>query len=335
MQSKDVNPVNYINFPLFNEKHPTVPIGENIRLIARQAWKAITTPNKWYLTAIKATLAIPAAIILLAVTLTLLSLAILFHCVAIPIALSSHGWSKKEAKNHFLSAIDDLKSLCFAILSYPVEGTQFDHAPTGEEAHSTPIILAHGYGHNSSGWHLIRKKLKEAGAGPIYTINFGTPFNSIHDFAEKLKKKAEKVAKETGRSDLILVGHSMGGIVSSYYATTLAPKNTVRSVITLGSPLRGSHMAKITIGQCARDMARGSAFSNALPEKIRNAKEIAFFNFGAKTDMLIRPTLSARLPVESHINGHEFDRLGHLSYQYSPVVAHAVTTVVKTFAIVV
>lgn len=84
--------------------------------------------------------------------------------------------------------------------------------------------------------------------GPIYTIDLGSPFLSIEEYAEKVKEKAKQIAHETGHTKLALIGHSMGGLVSAYYAIHLAPEGSIRSVITLGSPMQGTKVAFFGVG---------------------------------------------------------------------------------------
>lgn len=318
--SPSPNPINDIS-----EKYPSIPFRDNISVALKQTWKMIHTPGKWPLTVLKATVVIPLALTITAATLALVCLGILCHIVALPFVLTSIGWNKQSAKDYIGSSIKDLAAFAFSTMTSLIDGTQFDPSPmpAGQKATKTPVLLVHGYMHSSSAWHFIRRRLEAEGIR-TYTINLGSPFNSISkDFAHKVKEKALKIAKDSGRDDLLLVGHSMGGLVSSEYATTLAPPGTVKGVVTLGSPMKGSKSAKIPPGRCAKEMHHHSPFVKALDAKVQNALGITFFNFSSKTDLLVRPIKMSGLHAK-HILSHEFRSCGHMTYLYSPEVADSI-----------
>jgi triacylglycerol esterase/lipase EstA (alpha/beta hydrolase family) len=193
-----------------------------------------------------------------------------------------------------------------ALRLFPLKQTQLGNG--------RPILMVHGYANHGGVWILLKKRLEILGYGPIYTINLGHPFRSIYHYAEKVKMKAQEVASKTGRSDLILIGHSMGGLVSSLYATTLALPNTVTDVITIASPLSGTPMAKIAIGLNAREMELNSEFTQKLRQAISANKEIRFHHIATKSDQVVIPGISAVIPDHKNLI---LEDLGHVGILYS------------------
>ncbi len=183
-----------------------------------------------------------------------------------------------------------------------------------------PILLVHGYLHDSSAWIYHRWKLSSQGFGPIYMINLKHPFLPLAKYVQKVEMKVSQIEKETGRRDLILIGHSMGGIVCSLYATRKAPQDTVTDVITIGSPLQGTHMAKLAIGPGGREMKIGSELLQELDLELRKNKTIRFCHIGAKTDEIVIPHTSA-LPSSHLSEQFTVNDIGHASLLYSPRVA--------------
>ncbi len=188
--------------------------------------------------------------------------------------------------------------------------------PTKESARGKgqPILLVHGYLNHGSVWLFPKKRLEGFGLGPIYTIHLGHPFRSIRQYAQKVKEKAEKITKETGRKDLVLIGHSMGGLVCSWYATQLAPVHKVTDVITIGTPFFGTPLAQIGLGPNAREMEPDSFFLKELRAGIARKKGIRFYHLATKCDQLVRPFSSALLPENEHLI---FEDIGHASLLYS------------------
>jgi pimeloyl-ACP methyl ester carboxylesterase len=177
----------------------------------------------------------------------------------------------------------------------------------------TPILLVHGYVNSASVWIYIRQFLAKGGFGPIYALSLGSPFASIRDHAKKVAARAEQIRRETGKSELILIGHSMGGLVSSYYATQLAPFDSVQKLITIASPLKGTYMAKLALGANGREMEPRSPF-------LKELTHIPCYNIGTKTDQLIVPASSSLLGTDP-THHMMFEDLGHASLLYSPRVA--------------
>lgn len=182
-----------------------------------------------------------------------------------------------------------------------------------------PILLVHGYLNHGSVWTFFKKRLENSGLGPIYAIHLGHPFRSIQEYAQKVKVKADGIAQQTGRKDLVLIGHSMGGLVASFYATHLAPPQTVTDVITIGSPLAGTPMAHIALGPNGREMEPNSELVQNLRAAIaKNAQQIRFHHIATKSDQLVLPGRSAALSDNNHFI---YEDIGHASLLYSSRVS--------------
>jgi predicted alpha/beta hydrolase family esterase len=194
---------------------------------------------------------------------------------------------------------------------------------TAEEKYAKcPLLLVHGYLHNRFAWLYFQHLMEDADVGPIYTINLGSPLLSIEEYAAKVQKKAEQIAEETGHSDLMLIGHSMGGLVSAYYALYLASEGTVKSVTTLGSPMQGTKTADFGIGPSAKQMRYQSDFVTGLGRDI-SLSPIPFLHLGSKTDLVIRPNNSALLHGPNSCV-YEFESMGHMMYLLSQLVVDKV-----------
>ena len=74
----------------------------------------------------------------------------------------------------------------------------------------------------------------------FYTFSYPT-FQFIGDNAELLKKKINE--EMVYRDDIVLICHSMGGLVARYYVEKLGGNDKVQRVITCGTPHRGSTLA--------------------------------------------------------------------------------------------
>lgn len=119
-----------------------------------------------------------------------------------------------------------------------------------------PILLVHGYVCNRGLWMTFIKRLADAGLGPIHTITLTPLFGGIDVLVTKLDAQIEAICVKTGAPKVMIVAHSMGGLVARAY---LAQARTLRvsKLVTLGSPHHGTQLARLGIGTNAREMRDG------------------------------------------------------------------------------
>jgi hypothetical protein len=110
----------------------------------------------------------------------------------------------------------------------------------------------------------------------------------------------------------------MGGLVSLHYGLNKAPSGKPIDVITHLSPLQGTYLAYIGIGQCAKEMRYQSPFVQELKKaasshsnKIRSCCHI-----GTKTDLIVRPTSSAFLNHLPNAENYWLNNCGHAGGLY-------------------
>lgn len=196
-----------------------------------------------------------------------------------------------------------------------------------------PVLLVHGYLHNASAWTYLMPKLHYAGFRSIYTINLWPPIRcGINDYAKQIQEKVTQIAEETGQKEVIVIGHSMGGLAARRAALNLAAENSsfkISHVASIGSPFRGAWAALIGyfFGQNAKDLLPGSEFTTKLQEDLlETTAKTQFLEIGSKMDQLVSID-SARIPKENLEQGllerktEEIKDLGHLGLLYSPTVA--------------
>lgn len=129
-----------------------------------------------------------------------------------------------------------------------------DRLPPGR----LPVLLVHGYGCSRGIWRTQRARLEAAGH-VVATITLTPPFGHIDEMVPLLAKRIDDVLAATGASQLVLIGHSMGGLVCRDYLAVHGG-DKVASLITLATPHQGSHLAMLGVGANAREMEPGSGW---------------------------------------------------------------------------
>lgn len=111
-----------------------------------------------------------------------------------------------------------------------------------------PILLLHGSGFNQSEWLVGRRFLNRKEYGSVFSINYdglasNDPGKGIEDYAlGPVSAEVRRIKKLTGCDKVIVIGHSLGGLVAGYYAEHGAERDgvTVEHVITIASPWQGT-----------------------------------------------------------------------------------------------
>jgi polyhydroxyalkanoate synthase subunit PhaC len=113
------------------------------------------------------------------------------------------------------------------------------------------VLLVHGFGQNRYMWHSSRRSFANylaqdgwdvfnadlRGHGRSRRFGPATP-NVLYDHIESdLPAFAEEALKLSGHTQLNLVGHSMGGLIS-YAAAATTLRNRVDGIVSIGAPYR-------------------------------------------------------------------------------------------------
>jgi len=168
---------------------------------------------------------------------------------------------------------------------------------------STAILLIHGYVRNQSDWLWFIKKLAPAGH-PIYAVNLAPSFGSIQEItSNSLPKKIQQIKKETDCQQVILIGHSMGGLVASYYSEYLDESGLIKNVITIATPYHGTKLSIVAAGANGEQMLPGSKFNTELRDKISKSSR-NYYQVASRFDNIVFPWQSVLLetsPLEQQL----------------------------------
>ncbi|PPQ38266.1 hypothetical protein CH337_07110 [Rhodoblastus acidophilus] len=153
-----------------------------------------------------------------------------------------------------------------------------------------PIVLVPGYACNRALWFDLKRDLEEAGR-QVAAVTFAWPFADIDLLARQLDQHIARVREQTGAAEILLVGHSMGGLVARAWLARHGGAG-VAGLITLATPHHGARLAKFAPGPNGRQMEPASPWLAAL-----NAQEppVPAHAFWSGRDEFISPPESARL----------------------------------------
>jgi pimeloyl-ACP methyl ester carboxylesterase len=170
--------------------------------------------------------------------------------------------------------------------------------PPSPSPAAMPVLLLHGVLCNAGVWLRMSRVLAAARIAPVYTVSYGPPLASIELFADQLAAKIDAILAATGARSVVVVAHSMGGLVAlAYFRRFGAAK--VRRLISLGSPYHGSVHARFCPGVCLTEIRPGSRWLDAL-----HATSFALppaFSIWSWHDSMVAPQTSAELAGAENI----------------------------------
>ncbi|MFA7665827.1 MAG: alpha/beta fold hydrolase [Burkholderiaceae bacterium] len=183
---------------------------------------------------------------------------------------------------------------------------------SGTNPKRLPVLLVHGYFCNQAVWRPLARQLAARGH-PVAAVNLEPPLGSIDDYVAQIEQAAAGLLARTGRRQLALVGHSMGGLAIRAW---LAEHGSTRAaaLITLGSPHQGTWSARFGLGRNARQMEPESPWLRHLAERETPAIRARFTVILTVHDGIVMPPALLQLPGARH---HAFAGIGHLQLAQS------------------
>jgi pimeloyl-ACP methyl ester carboxylesterase len=155
-----------------------------------------------------------------------------------------------------------------------------------------PVLLVHGVLCNAGVWSAFARRLAARGVRPVYALSYGPTLASIETFADQLAAKIDAILAATGAAQVIVVSHSMGGLVTLAYCRRHGAAK-LRRLIALGAPFHGSVHAWLFPGACLAQLRPGNAWLAAL-HRARFARP-PIHSIWSWHDTMVAPQTSSRL----------------------------------------
>lgn len=155
-----------------------------------------------------------------------------------------------------------------------------------------PVLLVHGYAASESMWTPLRRALAGGGFGHIVSLTYNSFAMDPEAVSAELTHQALRALAASGAPRVHLVGHSLGGlIVRCALAGSAALSAQAGCAVTIASPHRGAHLARIAPGRCARIMHQGPRSLRPAVNAPCPARWLAYYS---DADRVVTPA-SARL----------------------------------------
>lgn len=194
--------------------------------------------------------------------------------------------------------------------------------------HKYAVLLIHGYGRTQTDWIWFRKQLNDLQV-PIYTVNLAPAFAAIEQITiDSLPNKIAQIKQQTNCEKIILVGHSMGGLVATYYKEFFDDEKLIDAVMCITSPFKGTKLSIAATGENSKQMLPNSHFTNKLRMKIALNPNNYYF-IATKFDNIVFPWQSELLDGVPQEQQLILGEVSHLSTLHYKVVAQQINVWIK------
>jgi len=212
--------------------------------------------------------------------------------------------------------VTEVLSLCFTALLYPFGSLQPKRSP--RTVSGVPILFLHGLFQNRSCWFWLKFRLRRLGYHSLHDINL-PPWKDIEPLTEVVYKKVDELRNASGVDKVILVGHSMGGVIARNYIQIRGGADKVEKCILLASPNAGSRLSPFALSRLGKLLLPRSEFLKRLNEAKLPAN-LPMTAIYSRHDNIVIPFDSGRIDGARNV---EVQGLGHISTLYAPSVLKA------------
>lgn len=196
-------------------------------------------------------------------------------------------------------------------------------------AAGTPILLVHGFADNRSVFAVLGRALRKRGFAVVYGINYSvltTLTGDVRSAAREFGREVERICEATSAEQVHVVGHSLGGLVARYYVQRLGGDARVHTLVSLGTPHRGTMAAYLLPSPVLRQLRPDSDVISELAEPSPGCRT-RFIAVWSELDQLIVPQRHARLDhPDLLVTNLQLSDVGHLSLSVDPRAIHAVVS---------
>lgn len=154
------------------------------------------------------------------------------------------------------------------------------------------VLLVHGYACSRGLWRRWLEHLQARGV-PCIAIDLDPPWAPIDEHRPVIEAAVTRLEQATGLAP-VAVGHSMGGLALRAWWTDHSPERLHR-LLTLGSPHRGTWLARFGIGASVRQMKTGNDWLADLCSRDGPQRRARTTCFYSACDNIVFPARNATL----------------------------------------
>ncbi len=181
----------------------------------------------------------------------------------------------------------------------PFRWRRLPDTSAAQPASQPAAVLVHGFFCNRGFWLPWMERMREQGI-PYVSVNLEPVFGSIDDYTPLVDDAVTRATALTGHAPT-LICHSMGGLAARAWLTaTPGAASRVSKIITIGTPHRGTWLARFSHLANGRQMRHDCDWQQSLMAReleLHPQRHAALFMcWYSNTDNIVFPASTATLP---------------------------------------
>jgi pimeloyl-ACP methyl ester carboxylesterase len=188
----------------------------------------------------------------------------------------------------------------------------------GSGGGSVPVVLVHGYFQNRVDFLYLASRLRKAGSGPLFAVNFFWP-QPLERSSATVERFVEWVRRETGAEQVELLTHSTGGL----FALDMIEQRPeiIRRVAMIALPGKGVPWRGPLVGRAGNQLRVGSFYR---ADRDAAVNEVPVMSIYSAHDNVVHPASTSQLEGPLAVNV-EVEGPGHLSVLFDRQIADRVS----------
>lgn len=183
----------------------------------------------------------------------------------------------------------ELASVVHHLARYPAG---FGHRWSMSERARRPLVVLPGLADNAAVFTDLKAALQTCGAGPVVSFGYSPLLGRVQTAAARLADQVDQLCVISGETQVDLVGHSLGGLIARYYVQRLGGHARVPTVVTIGTPHRGTIAARLPSPlPLVRQLRPGSDLLTELAEPAPDCAT-RFVAYAGDCDQVVLPSRS-------------------------------------------
>ena len=184
-----------------------------------------------------------------------------------------------------------------------------------------PVLMVHGLYHNRTAWLVFARRLGKAGFRNLHTYGYNSFTRDFDHALAGLKARLDELLGDDPTARVLLLGHSLGGLLCRCAAGDPRFRDRVAGLVTLGSPHGGSELAWLGGNRMARGLIPGRTIPLAVAETPDpDCPKLGIYTLSDDYVIPVDLLRTGRPGWEERV----CDPMGHVWMLYSPQVARMV-----------
>jgi pimeloyl-ACP methyl ester carboxylesterase len=190
------------------------------------------------------------------------------------------------------------------------------------------VLLVHGLYHNHAAWLLFRRRLLRAGFPHLRSFAYNSFGPAFQDLAERLVQAVLALHAEAPERKVALIGHSLGGLLLRVAASDPRLSGKIACLVTLGSPHRGSTLARLALGGLGRSLRPESGLFGEL-DGVCGPRDLPRLALVSPVDNMVLP--AANLEPPSGWERAAVPPMGHVAMLYRAAPARLAAAFLRQY----